>query len=56
MVIWIWVYAILLNKIRTAMMINVSVLPKKLFLPVKLMSVVFFDGIYNRNIPKKIII
>ena len=51
MIIWISVYAILLNKIRTAMMIKVSVLSKKkMFLPVKLMLVVFFDSI-NRNIP-----
>ena len=51
MIIWISIYAILLNKIRTAMMIKVSVFPpQKMFLPVKLMSVVFFDGI-DRNIP-----
>ena len=31
-------------------MIKVSVLPKIMFLPVKLMLVVFFDSI-NRNIP-----
>ena len=29
MIIWISVYAILLNKIRTVMIIKVSVLPKK---------------------------
>ena len=57
MIIWISVYAILLNKIRKAMIIKVSVFgKKKKFLTVKLMSFVFFDSINRISIENNYLI